>query len=225
MTGQPPPAQGIIFDMDGVFADTEPLHFRAFKQVFKELGVILTDEYLFHLVGEPVLKNMQDISDDFSLNIDLHEYQDKVETAYHHILQNTHMGANSGVWDLVRRARSLSYRIGLCTSSPRHQVRTLLEKIYDHDGIEPDARHTFHTIVSLEDVQRKKPDPEPYLLVSDRFGLAPGRCIAIEDSVAGIQSAKNAGCFSIALVTFYNQHQDFGMADLTVRRLSDITIS
>jgi len=48
---QTTPAKGLIFDMDGVFADTEPLHFRAFQQVFNKLGIILSDEYLFHLVA------------------------------------------------------------------------------------------------------------------------------------------------------------------------------
>jgi beta-phosphoglucomutase len=225
MMFQAPPAKGIIFDMDGVFADTEPLHFRAFQQVFKELGVFLTDEYLFHLVGEPVLKNMQDIANDFSLNIDLHEYQDKVEKAYHRILEKTHMGANAGVWDLIRQAQVLSYKIGLCTSSPLHQVRTLFEKIILHDGIGPDASQIFQAIVSLEDVQHKKPDPEPYRLVAHRFQRSPGECIAIEDSVPGIVSAQSAGCFSVALVSYYNQHLDFSMADKIVHRLSDIIIS
>jgi beta-phosphoglucomutase-like phosphatase (HAD superfamily) len=222
--GQPPPAKGIIFDMDGVFANTEPLHFRAFQQVFKDCGVHLSDEYLYHLVGEPVLKNVQDIANDFSLHIDANEYQDRVEKEYHNILQNTHMDANRGIWDLIRRAQNLSYQIGLCTSSPRYQMDSLLNKIYDDNGIEPDVLGIFQAIVTLEDVQRKKPDPEPYLLVASRLQLEPGACLAIEDSVPGIISAKRAGCFSIALITDYNQHKDFSMADHTVHRLSDITI-
>jgi beta-phosphoglucomutase-like phosphatase (HAD superfamily) len=208
--------------MDGVFVETEPLHFRSFQETFAELDVELTDEYLYHLVGDPVAKNIQDIAATYHLDIDQELYQNKVESGFVEILKRTAIGAQTGVWDLMRRARSKGYKIGLCTSSPFYQVEVLLNQVLHHDGIAGHYRQVFDAIVSLDDVTHKKPHAEPYLLTSRLLNLEPLECIAVEDSVAGIQSAMAAGCHTVALVSFYNRNKDFSTAHQVISHFDEL---
>jgi beta-phosphoglucomutase-like phosphatase (HAD superfamily) len=219
------PIKGVILDMDGVFVETEPLHFQSFKRTFKELQVELTDEYLYHLVGDPVAKNIQDIADTFHLNIDTEFYQNKVEKGFVDILKKTPIGAKPGVWNLINKCKKNNYKIGLCTSSPFYQVDVLLNHILLHDGISRQYRQVFDAIVSLDDVNQKKPHPEPYLFTCRKLNLAPGQCVAIEDSIAGVQSAKAAGCFTVALVSFYNKEKNFSAADRIIGQFDELTFT
>ena len=80
----------------------------------------------------------------------------------------------------------------------------------------------FDAVVTGRDVKRKKPAPDPYLLVAQRLEVEPSECIVIEDSEAGVTSAKTAGCFCIARRTAYNKHMDFSKADRIVSSVEEV---
>jgi len=213
----------LILDFDGVFVDTEPFHFEAFRRTLHPIGIDLPDDYIFRLVGDPVHKNFEDISRDFNHDLDVDYYVKLREEAYLGIINSEPFGAKSGVWPLIDSAKAAGWKLGLCTSSPRHQVRFLIEKIIRQDAKSYLPDQLFDAMVTVEDVRYKKPHPEPYLLCVERLRILADQCLVIEDSLPGIQSAKAAGCTCIGLRDFYNHHLDFSLADWTVESLRDIS--
>ncbi|MBN1999713.1 HAD family phosphatase [candidate division KSB1 bacterium] len=207
--------------MDGVIAQTEPLHFKAFRYIFEPLDIKLSDEYLFSLVGDPTIKNLHDISRDFCIMLDIKKVDSQLESIYLKLLRKTRFGATPGLWDLIEKIKHRDWKLALCTSSTREQAVQLIDKIIEYDKPIWNRLTLFDSIVTVEDVKNKKPHPEPYLLAASTIGLEPNQCIAIEDSQAGVKSAYTAGCYTIALLNYYNQ-QNFPFAHKTIKSFSEL---
>jgi HAD superfamily hydrolase (TIGR01509 family) len=94
---------------------------------------------------------------------------------------------------LLRMARETPYRTALATMSYRQETLHILRAL--------DLEDTLDTILTIEDVQKPKPDPEIYLLAAQRLGVPPGECLVLEDSPAGVQAGVAAGANVIALAT------------------------
>ncbi len=216
--------RALILDFDGVSVDTEPFHFEAFRRTLRPIGIELPDDYIFRLVGDPVRKNFEDIARDFNQNLDVDRYIQLREKAYLDILTSEPFGAKPGVWSMIDFAKTAGWKVGLCTSSPKHQVQFLINKIIRHDGKHHPPDRLFDAMVTVEDVRHTKPHPQPYLLCVERLQIPSAQCLAVEDSLPGIQSAKAAGCACIGLRDFYNHHLDFSLADGTVESLEDISL-
>ena len=94
----------------------------------------------------------------------------------------------------------------------------LLVRLRDVD----DLGDIFSAILSGSDVVHTKPAPEIYLLTAERLGMSPARCVAFEDSEAGVRSAKAAGMTVIAVPNFFTAHQDHSAADVVLSGLEDV---
>jgi len=220
---EPTDFNALIFDMDGVLADTEPFFFEAFQLMLGAYNVTLSQDYLHSLVGHSAQKNFEDIAVDFGLKLNVGDCVCKLEESYNHLLQTKAISANPGVWPLIHKLKSKNLKLGLCTSSSRNQADTLLRQIWNSD--QPPyrgPRNVFDAIVTGDDVTKKKPDPEPYHKITALLKVKPSQCIVIEDSVSGIQSAKAAGCVCVALRTVYNRELDFSLADGVIDTLEDL---
>jgi len=133
---------------------------------------------------------------EFSVDVPWQAYVQIRLRFYHQMLQDPHTILNNQ-WPnnvaLLRQARQSCQKVGLATMSYCPQVRKVLKilKLEDH----------FDFVASRDDVEKGKPDPEIYLLVSHELGFPPEECLAIEDSPAGVQAAVNAGMACIAVAT------------------------
>lgn len=214
--------QALLFDMDGVLLDSEPLHFQSFRRIFDPLGIYLPDEYQFKFVGDPLSRNLEDISNDFNIKLELAEFKPKIQAAYLDILEESNMPPNPGVLELLKQGHERDLKTGICTSSPLHQAEIIKNKIETlGDNVPTPA---FLEIVSGDMVQHTKPHPEPYLTLCEKLGVLPSNCIAIEDSLSGLAAAKSAGCYTIALKNIYNQNVNFNKIDAAVDSLLDILL-
>lgn len=213
----------ILFDMDGVLVDSEPLHFEAFRQVLGPMGLNLTDEYLYKLVGDPLLKNLEDIQSDFEIPLETNTVAPRIEKAYMKILEQSEIAAIPGIYQLLRQALQFGLKTGICTSSPRYQAEMISQKIERAVPFQISGP-LFNEIVSVEEVEFTKPDPQPYQKLAAKLGVTPQRSIAIEDSPSGVESAKAAGCFTIALLNHYNQAGELGRADLILDSLTEVSL-
>lgn len=175
---------GLIFDFDGVLADTERLHWRSWSEVLACYGVSLTwDEYCRYGRGvkdEQMLATLPQLAGSpqvlASVRQRLTERMNMVRTWCADELPISPQ--------VVQLLKSLSgFRLGLVTSSERVEVEPLLKRSEIHS--------CFDAIVYGDDTVRHKPDPAPYLLVRERLGIAAG--MAFEDSEAGLESARAAG--------------------------------
>jgi len=206
-----PGARGVIFDFDGVLVDSEPLHARAFQDVLARYGRTLTDEeyYANYIVysDREVLERLLPSGEalEAALAAKVRRYQELMEGGVP-VFQDC----------LALLARTDGWRVGLATGSIRHEVERVLQSLRIHDR--------FAAIVTREDCEKGKPDPEPFLRAAWRLGLDPRQCVAIEDTPGGIRAAKAAGMACVA-VTHSCPRESLVGADVVVDDLSTVHLA
>ena len=200
----------VIFDMDGVFIDTEVLVFDIFRQVFAPYNIELSDEYQYKFIGQPFSSNLVDIRQDFGIEFDSEAMRIQFDSTYEKVLTTSELDVQHGVKEIVQLTQQHQLKRGLCTTSTRQQVNTIFNVVKTPSF---DPFSIFQTVVTGDSVNNRKPHPEPYLTAAHNLQVQPHECLVIEDSLSGIQSAKAAGCFCVALRHPYSQHLDFSIAD------------
>ena len=205
--------KAVIFDMDGVIADSEPIHVQAEKDLFRPYGVELSDEELQRFMGFGIEPMLQKLVKTYNVPV-----QSDALYARHKVvlLERMKNGLQPvpGATDLVLSLHAGNVPLGLATSCFREMALLVVRKF----GIEA----CFKVVVTVEDIAKSKPDPEIFLKAAERLGFAPGECLAIEDSANGVRAAKAAG---MACIGFRNEHcglQDIGGADAVVDDLRKI---
>ncbi len=217
--------RAIIFDFDGVIADTEPLHFAALQQVLAGIDMTLTEaEYYTDYLG---------FDDRGCFMAALHRHHREVSPALLTALMDQkalayltavkeHLAIFPGVRELVRDATDL-YPLAIASGALRNEIELILE--------EAGLRKAFRHITSAEDVTQGKPAPDPFLHAMaglnrqrDRQALIPGDCLVIEDSLPGIRAARAAGMKVLAVANTHTV-QDLGAADAITHSLADTRLS
>ncbi len=183
--------KALVFDMDGVIIDSEPLWRRAMIYSFKNTGIPFTEEDCIKTTGMRLIEVIL-----FWQKI----YPDKIinpQNLYNQIITNLielikEKGeAKSGFYELVNFLKENNMKIGLATSSDYLLTQVVLDKLQIKDE--------FDAVVSAEKLPYGKPHPEVYIQCAKKLDVAPATSIAIEDSVNGIISAKAAQMFVIGV--------------------------
>jgi len=220
--------KAIIFDCDGVLANTErDGHRVAFNKAFAkkgyaiEWGVELYGELLEVSGGKERMRHYFnsygwpcDVTDKDTLIKELH----KLKTDFFlQIIESGELPARAGVTRLIDEAIAADVTLAVCSTSHERAVNLVVEKLL---GSERKAR--FSAILAGDVVSKKKPDPEIYSLASERLRLEPSECIVIEDNRNGLLAAKAAGMYCIITTNGYTKDEDFTEADLVVSELGDL---
>lgn len=180
----------IIFDFDGTILDSEPLHARVLDELLRPHGIRVRTEDLLGLPDSTALERVFG-AHGIALSRDLkRDILDRKTRAMQELFVRGEAKAFPGAVELVREA-SRTGPVGLCTAAPPGDARSALTALGVWD--------CFTTRVTGADVERGKPDPEPYALACALLGLPPYRCVAIEDSEHGVASAVAAGCKVVAV--------------------------
>jgi HAD superfamily hydrolase (TIGR01509 family) len=178
------PYEAILFDFDGVLADTEPLHFESWSEALEPIGISLDwKTFKKHCIGIP-----DRVVAEFFRGL-VHPPADFAAVWARHATKRDLFLSKlrekpcfvPGLSELINSLRS--YKLGVVSASSRVEIEPALEAA----GI----RHCFEVVIGTEDVVRTKPAPDPYLLAMRRLGV--GRALAVEDSEAGVASATAAG--------------------------------
>ena len=216
--------EAIIFDFDGVLVDSEPLHYRAFLQTVHPLGVSFDyDRYRERYIGYDDRDGFRAICGEFDIPLDDQRLAELVATkaaAFASIVE-CGVAPRPGAVELLEAAAA-AMPIALCSGALRHDIWLILPKLGTGDA-HGSAMDRFRTIVTADDVAHSKPDPEGYTLAAQRLGLTPQHCLAIEDTPAGIASAKAAGLRVLAVTTSFPADH-LAQADRIVASLSDVTV-
>lgn len=185
---------GLIFDVDGVLANTEPISVQTLNRTFKELhGVILSDEDSLAYMGATAPVHVGGLVDQYGLDADVQALIEMHEALFIDELSRTPDLAIPDSVDLLHRiAQYDDWLVGLATSSTRSRSETTIRAC----GIDDTVLSAWLT---GDDIRKPKPDPEIYIACALAMGIPPARCIVIEDSVAGLAAAKGAGMICIAL--------------------------
>ncbi len=213
-----PQTQAVSLDLDGLLIDSEPVHQRAFEQLLARHGIdhkFGEEEYGRFFVGIPVTENAEWLIERFDLKGRAKDVIAEREQIYEELLQDSaNLIPMPGVFALLDDLRARGLLLGVASGSPRNQVDTILR------GLKIVAR--FRAVVAGTDVPRTKPAPDVYLRAVEELGVAPRRCVAVEDSATGIASAKAAGLRAIAVPNRYTAHQDLSRADARVESLEQV---
>jgi len=191
------PLSAIIFDMDGVITDTEPLHVKAELLTCRHYGFDAPESEWDKFRG----KKSEDI---FNYLLEAYGGGRQVPVTdimafktktYLELSASQGIPAVPGVIEFIKRIRPVFSKIGLATSSNA----AIQKAIFDGLGLWP----YFDAVVTGDDLTRGKPDPEAYLKASSRIGVPAGRCLVIEDSDNGVRAARGAGCRVIGITTSF----------------------
>ncbi len=214
--------KAIIFDLDGVVAETESIHMKAFQRTFANFNINFTPEYQKSLIGFTVKDNLIKIKNDFQIDIDIDEYTKKRNDEYYLLLEKNTIEPNPGFGDILSWGEKRKVKFGICSSSKRRMVEIVLDSVFRNLDIEKSVYEFFDVIATGDDVKRRKPYPDLYLFAVDKLNLTSKECLAIEDSKIGIESARSAGCKIVALKTPFNLTDDLVDADRIVNSLEDL---
>lgn len=214
--------KALIFDVDGVIADTEKDGHRvAFNQVFKEedLDTVWDEEKYGKLLkiagGKERLKTLvysdqfnKDVPDKEAYILKVHRRKTQI---YKEIVAQGKLPARSGVARLIKEAHEAGLSLGVASTSQEESVRAVIKTALGESVL-----NLFDLILAGDVVKQKKPSAEIYQLCSERLKISPGNCIAVEDSRNGLLSAKNAGMVCIITPSYYTKNENFNEADLVV---------
>ncbi len=199
----------IFFDMDGVILDSMPYHARSWIEACAEFGWHFTEEEVYLYEGAFDFEVVKDLflkkgfSVDRELFLKALSLQKKIfQEKYAHLIKPF-----EEVPELLSLLREKGKKLALVTSSHRDVVEKVLPE---------DIRRYFSIIVSGEDVERRKPHPEPYLKAINLSRASKERAVVVENAPAGVSAAKNAGLYCIGITTTLPPHH-LSLADLIAR--------
>jgi HAD superfamily hydrolase (TIGR01509 family) len=217
------PLQAIVFDFDGVIANSEPLHLKAFQEALAEYSITLTsEEYYSRYLGYDDVGMLQALARDRQLAASGRQITELVALKGLKLEQMLHSGEVlfPGAAAFIRQAASV-VPIAIASGALRHEILEIL------DGA--NLRSHFVTIVASGDTPESKPSPAPYMLAYERLKQASSvdldrtRCVAIEDSRWGLESARGAGLRCVGVTNSYGAKELPG-AELVVSGLGALTL-
>jgi beta-phosphoglucomutase len=209
-------AWAVLWDVDGTLVDTAELHFQAWVELAREINKPFTRDDFAGTFG---WRNPEIIPKLFGREYDeqqIAQLGDRKEDLYRAEAAKG-VALLPGVQALLEAIVELGGKQAIGSSAPRRNLDLILEITR--------TAHRFAAIVSMEDTRRGKPDPEVFLMGAQKLGIAPGRCIVLEDAPVGIQAAKAGGMRAVG-VTFVGHHSAEKLraagADLVVPSLEQV---
>jgi HAD superfamily hydrolase (TIGR01509 family) len=206
----------VIFDMDGVLIDSEPLHFAAVNEVLGSAGQSLTRQDYEAFIGGTTERMWDDLIRRRRLPHARSYWLERYDETVLRVLSRS-WPAEPGVLDLVRKLRSMGTPLGVASSSTRAWIDATLRSIGLSDA--------FAARAAGDDVAHGKPAPDIYLLAAERLGVSPEDCLAIEDSPAGVLSARAAGMTVLGVRTPYTAHLRLDGVSRVVDSLAELDLT
>ena len=209
--------KAVIFDMDGVIIDSEPIHSRVKMDTFAHFNLPFDEAELVHymgrtsrvIFGETLAKHGR--TDITATDMAAYKHEHYLE-----VLESGAIEPVAGSVELIKALHGAGIPIALATSS---NVRAM-NAVLDNFGI----REYFTSILSGGELPESKPHPAIYLISAQRLGMKPEDCMVIEDTTNGIRAAKAAGMYCVAYRNPNSGEQDLSLADVVVDSFSEIKI-
>ncbi len=207
--------RGVIFDMDGVLTNSEPLINAAAVAMFKEMGLEVRPEDFIPFVGTGENRYIGGVAEKYNFPIDIPAAKKRTYEIYLDLVP-TRLDAFPGARSLVCSCRAAGLCTAVASSADKIKIVANLDKI----GLPPES---WDAVVTGEDVERRKPEPDIFLTAAHLLGLQSGHCVVVEDAVNGIQAAKAAGMRCVAVAQTFPEDL-LREADVVRKSISDITL-
>jgi HAD superfamily hydrolase (TIGR01509 family) len=208
----PPDLRAVVFDLDGVIANTEDLYEQAGEAVLGRRGKTYDAELREQIMGRPVV-------DAIRIMIDCHSLSDTVDDLMlecAEVLQQliaTSLAPMPGAVSLINNLQATNFPIAVATSATPEYADNVLTQL--------NLKQQFRFILTAADIRHGKPDPEIYLLAAARLGIAPSQMMVLEDSANGCRAAVDAGAFTIAVPNRHTHNHNFSGARFVADTLND----
>lgn len=216
--------RAVIFDFDGVITDSEILHLRSFNEVLARYNIEITEEvYYKEYLGFTDRDCFESVAGENKLGLDSEQIENliKQKNRIFEELAQTEATIFDGAPEFLQMLQENGVPMAICSGAVLEEVELILEQ----SGLGP----FFTVIVSGDQVQKGKPNPEGFLLALERLNaksknpIAADECVVIEDSHWGLDAGNAAGMHTVGITNTYNAEQ-LGMAEKIVAHLSELTI-
>jgi HAD superfamily hydrolase (TIGR01509 family) len=205
----------VIFDMDGVIVDTEPLHYIAYHKHFDHLAINVPHELYATFTGLSTKNTYQRLIENFGLT---HSVEDLIQAKrdFFNDLFDTKEDLEllPGVFNLIKDLHANGIQLVLASSASKVTIK----RVFDRFGLHQYFTHT----VSGEDFPQSKPHPAIFLRAAELSGTPVTECIVIEDSANGIKASKAAGIYCVAYVSANTAPQNLSEADMVINHFDEL---
>lgn len=208
--------KAVIFDMDGVVVNTEPLSHRANTKFYTSLGINVTDDVYSTFIGNSDRNIIQKIKNIYGVDTSEDELFDQCLDFYcNEFDADETLELMPGVKDLIIDLHNNGIVILLASSSSKVKI----ERVFNRFGLNPYFSHK----ISGQDFEFSKPHPAIFLEAVSKSGFTADECIVIEDSTNGVKAAKAAGVFCIGYKSEEDTLQDTSLADTVITDFSQLS--
>ena len=207
--------KAVIFDMDGVIAETEHAHIVAEKQTMLKYGIKISEDELHEYTGTTAKVMFTSLIKKHRLDTTFDRIFKEKEEILFKLLEED-VQPTKGVIDLLRKLRKMKVKLAVASSSHKRMIEYVLKKLEIIDF--------FDSIVGAEDIDRSKPDPEIFLISAKRLNVKPEECIVVEDSKLGVEAAKKAGMKCLGYINPSSGKQDLSKADFVAEDFCKLDI-
>ncbi len=212
MSQKQKPLKAVLFDMDGVLADSEELIFQAARKMFGEHGIEVHHEDFRPYLGTGEDSYLGNVARKYGYAMDMARDKARTYEIYAQLAPGN-LKLFPGASEFIGSCRKKNLRLAVATSADEYKMKVNL-KALDLDD------NAFDETVNGLEVTRKKPDPEIYLKAASKLHVNPSECLVVEDAVSGIEAAKSAGMYCLAVTNSYGR-KELGQADWVVDNLNE----
>ena len=209
--------RGIIFDLDGLLADTEPMWNESARRLLARRGLTWDQALKPRFMGRPPLVVARMLVEHYSLHgVDPRELLAERLALVQALYEESPIQPMPGALQLVRRLHDRGLPLAVASGSPTPLARKVLERL----GL----LHAFEAVIGSDQVERGKPAPDIFLLAARELGCEPGQCTVLEDAALGVEAALAAGMTCICVPSPETPAEAAGKAHRVVESLEELSV-
>lgn len=208
--------KAVLFDMDGVIVDTEPLHREAYYAMFEEMEIPITDALYESFTGQATLAICNTLVSEYRLSVPPETLVANKRKHFKRLFDTgNQLQLIDGVWELIRDYHHNGLTLILASSASMPNIDRIFRRF--------DLDRYFKAKFSGADLKASKPHPEIFLKAAAASGYPKEHCMVIEDSTNGIRAAKAAGIYCVAYRSAHSVNQDYALADRVITDFKEIS--
>lgn len=210
--------KAVLFDMDGVIVDTEPLHRKAYFKMFSDVNINVTEDLYQSFTGQSTINICKRLVNHFNLSY-APDYLVKLKRQHFKYLfeNDADLALIDGVLDVIKDYYANDIKLVVASSASMPNINRIFERF--------DLDQYFMGKFSGADLKQSKPHPEIFIKAAEHTGCAKAECMVIEDSTNGIKAAHAAGIFCTAFKSEHSTGQDYDLANMVVSDFKEVSFT